>query len=108
MLYRVEVERENSDGLGRFVWRFHYRSHPGRLELEQFRREMRASKRHKFKVTAFWSAGNWREVSSDLWGVPRLTREDVGLTDAIAREARDRWLAGTLAGGVEGIIEVKP
>jgi hypothetical protein len=102
--HAVEVERENADGLGKFVWSFRYDQYAGRLSLYRFTRLMRATRRHKFKPTGVWhSDPARRNMGIDFWNVPKLERTDVGLSSEIAYNARDVWVREMLAGGVEGI-----
>ena len=89
---RIEVERVESDGLSRQVWRFHstsgFGSQPNILRVEYYGREQRASKRHKWvqREATRYSSYDHRAYYSGV------AAKDVPLPDDVAAEAKDKFM----------------
>ena len=98
----IEVERIESDGLSRQVWRFHsmsgYGSGPTFLRVEYYGREARATKRHKWVI----AQGTRYTSFDDRPYNSGIKPEDVPLPGDIAEEALSRFVQSVVVCGPLG------
>jgi hypothetical protein len=98
---KVEVVRQDSEGLTRSVWGFEL-SERGELVLKSFSNEQRETRRHKWQIVGpCFRGGGGVDYRHGNW----MPREDVPLPDDVAKEAVNAVVASLKVVVPDGCFE---